>query len=248
VEPSRAGELIARPVVAVVASPEVEACAQRAGFVIARTPAEADVVVFAPARLGEARACALGEPYRSAPLPMVAFVAAAVGWDLVTTEAVAAVGVRADAYAGDVASLADAVRWVLDPAASAERAREGPLRITYLGSLGEPCPPLAPRIGGSVPLGEIGATLLVGRDETRCGVCLRQGPHSDQNTVGPKHATFERSAGGATVKDRRTTNGTYVHGESILEMELAPGDEVAVAWSHRLRLDGAVLTRGGPTD
>ena len=228
------------PSLLVVGSPDIEACALRAGLVVAPTAEDAQVVVFAPARLEEGRACARGGPYRAAPLPLVAFVAAARGAELVAPEAVAAVGVRADAYASDEGSLADAVRWVLSPEGSAG-AREGALRITYLGSLGEARPPLAPHIGGGAPVGDIGARTLVGRSEGQCAVCLRQGAHSDQNTVARVHASFERSARGARVRDLGSTNGTFVGGASVREAELAPGDEVAVAWSHRLRLDGRLV-------
>jgi len=140
--------------------------------------------------------------------------------------------VLADAYSGDKPALVEAVRFALDE--HREQRSKGALRITWLGSLGEERPAASPPIGTSVALVQ---TLLVGRSATT-GLCLRHGPHSDQNTVARLHARFERTPTGATVEDLGSTNGTWLAGRRVEKAELRVGDEVAVAGTHRLRLDG----------
>jgi hypothetical protein len=180
------------------------------------------VVVFSPDREEEARARGL---------PLVAFMP--VEGSMFADAAPDAVGLRADAYASDERSLALAIAFCKRE--KREERTAGPLRLTYLGSLGETRPPRSPPIGGSVPLSD---SFFVGRMED-CAICLRQGAHSDQNTVARRHARFERTASGARVTDLRSTNGTWVRGARIEVADVVPGEEVAIAWTHRLRLDGA---------
>ncbi|HEY1957772.1 MAG TPA: FHA domain-containing protein [Polyangiaceae bacterium] len=161
--------------------------------------------------------------------PLVLCVEAAPDTDLVTAESVNALGLRADAYASDVGSFAQAVAFVR----RTRGAHPGP-RLTYLGSLGERRPPLAPSLGTSF---DIAPEILIGRME-RCTICLRQGWHSDQNTVARLHARIERVGDAVRLFDLRSTNGTTVNGERVTERrDLVPGDEIAVAWSHRFLFD-----------
>lgn len=160
--------------------------------------------------------------------PLVICVPAPEPPDLVAEEATRAVALRADAYASDGPSFAAAVSFVRRQVP----ALAGP-RLIYLGSLGETRPPLAPELGASVPIAPL---ITIGRTES-CTICLRQGAHSDQNTVARQHARVEIVEGVARLTDLRSTNGTTVNGEQATDRELAPGDEIAVAWSHRFRFD-----------
>jgi hypothetical protein len=179
------------------------------------------VVVFSPDRAEEARAHGLA---------LVAFMAAPR--ELAAEGAYARVALRADAYASDEETLALAIAFAAHERRD-DRAR-GPLRLTYLGSLGEYRPPRSPPIGGAV---NVGSELFAGRMED-CGICLRQGPHSDQNTVARRHARFERIPSGVRVTDLRSTNGTWVRGARVEVAEALPGEEIAIACTHRLRVDG----------
>jgi hypothetical protein len=186
-------------------------------------------IVFSPDRADEARSQA-----DQRGMPLVAFmpvVTTAPGW-IVADGAYDRVSVTADAYASDEQMLADAISFV-SKQPPAERAR-GPLRVTYLGSLGERRPPDGLPIGGSLPLDR---PLSIGR-APRCEICLRQGGHSDQNTVARLHARIEKSPMGARIIDARSTNGTWVRGQRVDMAVIAPGDELAIACTHRFRLDG----------
>ncbi|MCB1261140.1 MAG: FHA domain-containing protein, partial [Acidimicrobiales bacterium] len=50
----------------------------------------------------------------------------------------------------------------------------------------------------------------------------------DDVTVSRRHAAFEISGGGCTVRDAGSLNGTYVNRERIDERRLEPGDEVQI--------------------
>jgi hypothetical protein len=197
-----------------------------AGFELTQEAALASAIVFTPELAGQVPSA----------LPRIACLpvepAANDGW-FVHPDAHKHGPVRAEAYAGDARALLLALQFVLaaDPA---ERLR-GPLRLTWLGSLGELHPQASPPIGTSIPLGD---SFLIGRSP-EANLCLRQGPHSDQNTVARRHALIEPIPTGARVRDLGSTNGTWLHGQPILEAELRPGDELAIAGTHRVRLDGA---------
>lgn len=184
------------------------------------------VVVFPPELAEEALAEA-----KAQRAPRVAYMQADHDL-LVAAGAYAHVAVLADAYASDEASVAAAVAYA---AAERREARSrGPLRLTYLGSLGQLRPPTAPPIGGAVPIH--GAT-RIGRLPS-CEIVLRSGPHSDQNTVARVHASVEPSPGGLRVLDLSSTNGTWVGGRRVRDIEVQPGEEIAIACTHRFRVDG----------
>jgi len=188
------------------------------------------VVVFSPDQAAEAtaRAAEFGSPL----IAFMPIVTPFEGW-FVADGAYDYVGLRADAYASDRVTLASALDFVKNER-RAQRS-DGALRLTYLGSLGEEKPPDGPPIGGSIPLED---TVMVGRQPS-CAICLRQGAHSDENTVARLHCRIERTTHGAKVTDLKSTNGTWLRGKRI-EVALAePGDEIAVACTHRLRVDGA---------
>lgn len=160
--------------------------------------------------------------------PLVLCVPAPDARDIVAEEATRSVALRADAYASDEASFAAAVAFVRRQVP----AIAGP-RLTYLGSLGQTRPPLAPELGACIAVATV---VTIGRQES-CTICLRQGPHSDQNTVARMHARVEMLGGVARLEDLRSTNGTTVNGEATTERDLASGDEIAISWSHRFRFD-----------
>jgi hypothetical protein len=227
------GEQMTSGVVVFDEDGDVRAWLIAAGLAETMAAADADVIACSLARVREAEAAAAA---RAAPegIPIVLCLAAARGMQLVAPAAIAAVAVRASAYASDPSSLAAAVRYARFDSSAARR--HGDLRLTYLGSLGEPRPRDAPQIGESV---RIGASLFIGRGDE--GICLRQGAHSDQNTVARRHARIEPLTGVADrvrVTDCQSTNGTWIAGARIDVAELRSGDELAIAWSHRFRLDG----------
>lgn len=164
-----------------------------------------------------------------AAVPRVAFVPEPGSYEIASEEAIQAVAVRADAYAGDVDALAAAVAWLADGV----HAPAG-LALRYLGSLGERRPSTAPRIGEVLPLA---ATLEIGRS-VECAIVLRQGAHSDQNRVARRHAQIVPDGDGACVIDRGSTNGTWVRGERVHEARAGIGDEIAIASTHRFVLVG----------
>jgi hypothetical protein len=177
-----------------------------------------DAVVCEPFRFDEAREHAM-----RAGLPLVLCVPAPERKRQIADAAVAAVALCADAYASDEASLRAALAYVRSP-----RLSVGERCLTYLGSLGEAPPSCAPQIGASVP---VGAGIVIGRLRSAT-VCI------PQDTVGRAHAHVVLvDAHTARVTDFETTNGTFVDGERIDSLVISPGDEIAIAWSHRLRLD-----------
>jgi hypothetical protein len=184
------------------------------------------VVVFSPDRADEAyqRAVELSAP-RVAFMP----VTSSVGW-MVADGAYDYVSISADAYASSEETLSTAIELAAREVCE-DRVR-GPLRLTYLGSLGE-LSPRGPILGASVRVGD---PVFIGRapDAT---ISLRQG-HSDQSTVARRHARVERTARGTSVTDLQSTNGTWVNGKRVAAVDLAVGDEIAIACTHRFRLDG----------
>jgi hypothetical protein len=195
----------------------------------AQTPSAAAAIVFHPSLEKEAHRIAAENG-----LPCVAClpIETKIKYWFVADDAMDYVAVRADGYASEPHALEEALRHVTRE--DREQRSTGPLRLVWLGSLGESMPPKCPPIGTGIPLGE---KFLTGRSKG-VQLNLRQGAHSDQNTVARHHALIERTATGATVRDLRSTNGTWVDGRSIESAEIVPGDEVAIVGRHRLRLDG----------
>ncbi|MBX3189801.1 MAG: FHA domain-containing protein [Labilithrix sp.] len=144
------------------------------------------------------------------------------------------VGVRGDAYATTPKRLREAIAYVAaEDRASRER---GPLRLVWLGTLGSDEPPTAGPIGRSFPLDD-GITIGRSVDST---VVLRCGAHSDQNIVARRHAIVARAGDAFVVRDLGSTNGTWKNGERVVEGALvATGDEIAIACTHRFRVDGS---------
>jgi len=185
------------------------------------------VLVFTPDRADEAEVH---------PGPSVAYMPVVTrqdGW-FVADGAYDHVTVFADAYASDDEMLAAAVAFVRSE--DRDGRHRGPLRLTYLGSLGERSPPTAPPIGGAVA---INGRTVIGRAPTSA-IILRQGPHSDQNTVARIHAILEPTAQGVLVTDAKSTNGTWLGGQRIESGEAAIGDQIAIACTHRFRIDGTI--------
>jgi hypothetical protein len=180
-----------------------------------------DAVVFAPPALPPA-----GQWVSIAFLPIVR----SDGWH-VAHGARGYSSVRADAYASSPLAILAALRFALAEDRAARSS--GPLRLTWLGSLGE-LPPFDPEIGTSFPLA---SSLRIGRSDG-CDIVLRQGAHSDQCSVARVHAKVERTGRGILVTDLGSTNGFDVGGRQVREAVLVPGDELAIVGTMRLRLDG----------
>jgi len=142
--------------------------------------------------------------------------------------------VRADAYASNEATLLAALRFVLAEDRAARAV--GPPRLTWLGPLGELFPPIPP-IGASFRIREEGVHLGRAPD---AHIQLRQGAHSDQNSVARRHAHLALVAHGVHVYDLKSTNGIYVRGVRVTDAVLEPADELAICGTLRLRLDGAL--------
>jgi hypothetical protein len=189
------------------------------------------VLVFSPERAAEARAH--GGP-SVAFMPVVTRLA---GW-MVADGAYDHVAVFADAYASDDETLAAAIAFVRSEDRDARR--RGPLRLTSLGTLGEWRPRDAPPIGSALEIaGHIGR-MVIGRSPS-ASINLRQGGHSDQNTVARIHAIIEKAADGLLVTDAKSTNGTWLNGRRIESSASASvGDEIAIACTHRFRIDGSI--------
>lgn len=128
----------------------------------------------------------------------------------------------ADAYASSEGALPAAIAWAKSEDRSA-RTR-GPWRVVYLGSLGEDPVVRDTPVGKTVVLGA--EPILIGRLES-CAICLRQGPHSDQNTVARANTKVELVNGRPIITDLRSTNGTRIQDR-----------ELAVGLGQHLRLDG----------
>jgi hypothetical protein len=190
-------------------------------FDVVDAPELATAVVFSPDRL------------QTHALPAVACLPVVRDDDWFVAEgAWAYAGVRADAYASNSSTLLAALRFVL---AEDRAARlRGPLRLTWLGPLGELFPS-DPPIGTSFPIREGGVDL--GRSPN-ADICLRQGAHSDQCSVARRHANLAPVGSGVHVYDLESTNGIYVGGVRVQEALLEPGDELAICGTLRLRVDG----------
>jgi hypothetical protein len=185
---------------------------------------DAEVVVADPAALAAGVA---GGARAIAYLPMPP------GYALVADGAFGWVALRAEAYASTAADLREALDLVLRDDAAARAT--GPLRVTYLGTLGQPGPVTMGPIGSSVP---VTGSVPVGR-APGCAIVLRHGPHSDQNTVARRHAELAPAPGGVRVRCLGSTNGTWLDGARIAgEAIAAPGAELAFACTHRFRVDG----------
>jgi FHA domain/Double zinc ribbon len=86
----------------------------------------------------------------------------------------------------------------------------------------------------SFPTGNVevpaGTSLVLGRDPEESLVAAA---FADYDNVSRRHATVTVSdAGGATIRDERSTNGTFVNGDRVLpgmEARLADGDSVRLA-------------------
>jgi len=220
--------------------PELTRWASRAGLTVATTPAEASAIAFTPER--EPHAVGLAQTpegaYRGRILPRIACLAPDPDEELLSHAAIKAARLRADAYCCDAESLSQAFEY-----AASGRARaihEGPLRLAYVGSLGTFRPGGAPRIGHGPELPvAVADSVFIGR-MAECEICLRTGPHSDQNLVARRHARVQRTETGARITDLGSTNGTFLNGEPIQSADLRPGDELAIAWVHRVRLVGSL--------
>lgn len=173
------------------------------------------VVVFAPERAAEAAALARRSA-RELDLPRVAFARAE--WKRHDD-------VFADAYASTERMLDAAIAF----ARTEDRAARtrGPWRVVYVGALGDE--PTRTEIGKTVVLGD--APIFLGRDAS-CAICLRQGGHSDQNTLARLNTKVELVDGIVRVIDLKSTNGTkYRDGE------------ICVGFGQRLRVEGAGALR-----
>lgn len=125
------------------------------------------VVVFTPEHDAEARELAR-RGARDLDLPRVALWRASSSSG--SSSPVPAL-FGADAYASRESALPAAIAWVKAEDRSG-RAR-GPLRVVYLGSLGEDPVVRDTPVGKTVVLGA--EPILIGRLES-CAICLRQGP------------------------------------------------------------------------
>ncbi len=178
-------------------------------------PRRADAVVFDPAL------------HHDAPSTERPRVAVRVVDDLLpcAPETDRHIDVHADAYAGDRRGLLDAAAYLRrDPSPLA-----GPC-LVYLGGLGTHSPRTS-----------VGTVITLDRRRTigrgGCDLRLRQGPHSDQNIVAPRHAMIEPSPAGIVVHDLGSTRGTQVRGRSIqAPTVVAPGSDIVVAECFHLRL------------
>jgi FHA domain/Double zinc ribbon len=89
----------------------------------------------------------------------------------------------------------------------------------------------------SFPTGNVeipaGTSLVLGRDPEESLVAAA---FADYDNVSRRHATVTVSdSGGATIRDERSTNGTFVNGDRVL-----PGTEAHLADGDRVRLGGDV--------
>jgi pSer/pThr/pTyr-binding forkhead associated (FHA) protein len=89
----------------------------------------------------------------------------------------------------------------------------------------------------SFPTGNVevpaGTSLVLGRDPEESLVAAA---FADYDNVSRRHATVTVSdSGNATIRDERSTNGTFVNGDRVL-----PGTEARLADGDRVRLAGDV--------
>ncbi|MGH3496482.1 MAG: FHA domain-containing protein [Nocardioidaceae bacterium] len=73
-----------------------------------------------------------------------------------------------------------------------------------------------------------GSRFLLDTDEVSAGRHPDSDIFLDDVTVSRRHAVFRRGAGGYTVSDVGSLNGTYVNRDRIDEIELSGGDEVQI--------------------
>jgi pSer/pThr/pTyr-binding forkhead associated (FHA) protein len=107
---------------------------------------------------------------------------------------------------------------------------------------GQPLPPSTGVISPvvlrlSFPAGNVevpaGTSLVLGRDPEESLVAAA---FADYDNVSRRHATVTVSdSGNATIRDERSTNGTFVNGDRVL-----PGTEARLANGDRVRLAGDV--------
>jgi pSer/pThr/pTyr-binding forkhead associated (FHA) protein len=107
------------------------------------------------------------------------------------------------------------------------------VKLTFLGSFGEPVPPTAPAVGSSI---QVDGAVHIGRDASSM-IVLRQGPHSDQNAVARRHAIVEPAEGGVRVRDLQSTNGTTIDGVRVTDAIAAVGSTIVIAGFHHFRVD-----------
>lgn len=171
------------------------------------------VVVFAPERAAEAlelaRASSRG---RELEPPRVAFAKAE--WRRYDD-------VFADAYASTEQMLEEAIAF----ARAEDRAQRalGPRRVVYVGAIGDG--PTRVAIGKTIVLGP--QPIFLGRQES-CDFCLRQGGHSDQNTLARLNTRIVLVGNRVGVADMGSTNGTWFR-----------DGEICVGYGQRLRVEGA---------
>jgi hypothetical protein len=94
------------------------------------------------------------------------------------------------------------------------------------------------RVAGSLPPGmallvvrrgpNAGARFLLDHDVTTSGRHPDSDIFLDDVTVSRRHAEFHRGAGGFTVRDVGSLNGTYVNRERVESATLSSGDEVQI--------------------
>lgn len=83
-------------------------------------------------------------------------------------------------------------------------------------------------VGGGDPIPLLKPKVLVGRHPS-CDICL---PFAN---VSARHCEFVFENGYWTVRDLKSTNGTKVNGQRVVEQRVYPNDEVSIA-KHRFRL------------
>jgi pSer/pThr/pTyr-binding forkhead associated (FHA) protein len=74
----------------------------------------------------------------------------------------------------------------------------------------------------------IGARYLLGENVVRAGRHPESDIFLDDITVSRRHVEITPAAGGYSVRDVGSLNGTYVNRERIDEVQLDPGDEVQI--------------------
>jgi pSer/pThr/pTyr-binding forkhead associated (FHA) protein len=75
---------------------------------------------------------------------------------------------------------------------------------------------------------QAGARFLLDTPATSAGRHPQRDIFLDDATVSRKHAVFVQRAGGVTVQDEGSLNGTYVNGVSVSEARLRAGDEIRI--------------------
>lgn len=92
-----------------------------------------------------------------------------------------------------------------------------------------------------------GARFLLDAEQTTVGRHPRADIFLDDVTVSRKHAIFVADgAGGFSVRDSGSLNGTYVNRTRVEEQHLAPGDEVQIG-KYRMTYYPALAPVGAPS-